>query len=82
MAGYGDSARRVKRWMIWQKSIITEHEELNLFITLGQGINTASPTECMNKMKEMGLSNSGGLLSLEYRHGLMSLVDENTPIIF
>ncbi len=30
MAGYGDSARRVKKMMIWQKSIITEHEELNL----------------------------------------------------
>ena len=35
----------------------------------------------MNKMKEMGLSNSEGYYDLEYRHGPMSLVDENTLIV-
>ena len=63
------------------KRIITEHEGLNLFITLGQGINYGVANECMNKMKEMGLSNSEAYFSLEYRHGPMSLVDENTLII-
>ena len=40
MAGYGDSARdALKKMDDLAKSIITEHEGLNLFITLGQGIN-------------------------------------------
>lgn len=83
MAGYGDSARdALKKMDDLAKSIITEHEELNLFITLGQGINYGVANECMNKMKEMGLSNSEAYFSLEYRHGPMSLVDKNTLIIF
>ena len=63
------------------KKIVAEHPELNLFITLGQGINYGIANECMNKMKEMSLSNSEAYYSLEYRHGPMSLVDENTMII-
>lgn len=83
MAGYGDSARDVlKKMDELAKNIITEHKELNLFITLGQGINYGVANECMNKMKEMGLSNSEAYFSLEYRHGPMSLVDKNTLIIF
>ncbi len=35
----------------------------------------------MNKMKEMGISNSEAYYSMEYRHGPMSLVDENTLLI-
>ncbi len=63
------------------KTILKEHENLNLFITLGQGIYYGIANECMNKMKEMGLSNSEGYYDLEYRHGPMSLVDENTLIL-
>ena len=63
------------------KTIIKEHENLNLFITLGQGIYYGIANECMNKMKEMGLSNSESYYDLEYRHGPMSLVDENTLIL-
>lgn len=63
------------------KTIITEHPNLNLFITLGQGIYYGVANECMNKMKEMGISNSEAYYSLEYRHGPMSLVDENTLIV-
>ena len=82
MAGYGDHARdALKKMDEMAKRIITEHEGLNLFITLGQGINYGVANECMNKMKEMGLSNSEAYFSLEYRHGPMSLVDENTLII-
>ena len=58
-----------------------EHPELDLFITLGQGVNYGIANECMNKMKEMSLSNSEAYYTLEYRHGPMSLVDEKTMII-
>ena len=63
------------------KKIVEEHPDLNLYITLGQGINYGIANECMNKMKEMSLSNSEGYYSLEYRHGPMSLVDDKTMII-
>ena len=63
------------------KQIVAEHKELNLYITLGQGINYGIANECMNKMKEMSLSNSEAYYTLEYRHGPMSLVDEKTMII-
>lgn len=63
------------------KSILEDNENLNLFITLGQGVYYGVANECMNKMKEMGLTNSEAYYSMEYRHGPMSLVDENTLII-
>lgn len=63
------------------KRMIGEHPELNLFITLGQGVYYGIANECMNKMKEMGIANSEGYYSLEYRHGPMSLVDKNTLVL-
>ena len=63
------------------KQIVEDHPELNLFITLGQGINYGIANECMNKMKEMSLSNSEAYYTLEYRHGPMSLADDKTMII-
>ena len=63
------------------KKIVAEYPECNLFITLGQGINYGIANECMNKMKEMSLSNSEAYYTLEYRHGPMSLVDDKTLII-
>ena len=63
------------------KKIVAEHPECNLFITLGQGINYGIANECMNKMKEMSLSNSEAYYTLEYRHGPMSLDDDKTLII-
>lgn len=63
------------------KAIVEDNENLNLFITLGQGVYYGVANECMNKMKEMGLTNSEAYYSMEYRHGPMSLVDENTLII-
>ena len=83
MSGYGDNARdALKKMDELAKAVIEKHENLNLFITLGQGIYYGVANECMNKMKEMGISNSEAYYSLEYRHGPMSLVDENTLIIF
>ena len=75
------AARLLKEMDVLAKKIITEHPNLNLFITLGQGIYYGVANECMNKMKEMGLSNSEAYYSLEYRHGPMSLVDESTLIL-
>lgn len=63
------------------KKIVDGHPQSNLFITLGQGIYYGIANECMNKMKEMGLTNSEAYYDLEYRHGPMSLVDENTLIV-
>ena len=63
------------------RRILAENPGLNLFITLGQGVNYGIANECMNKMKEMGIANSEAYYSLEYRHGPMSLVDEHTLIV-
>ncbi len=63
------------------KKIVEEHPNINLIITLGQGAYYGVANECMNKIKEMSLSNSEAYYSLEYRHGPMSLVDENTLVI-
>lgn len=63
------------------KKVLAEHTNLNLFITLGQGVCYGIAEECMNKMKEMGIANSEAYYSMEYRHGPMSLVDENTLIV-
>lgn len=82
MSGYGDSARdAIKKADDLAKRIVEEHKELNLYITLGQGVNYGVASECMNKMKEMGLTNSEAYYTLEYRHGPMSLVDHKTLII-
>ncbi len=63
------------------EKIMAERKNLNLFIMLGQGANYGVANECMNKIKEMGLSNSEAYYTLEYRHGPMSLVDSNTLIV-
>jgi len=61
--------------------IVKENPALDLFITLGQGIYYGIANESMNKMKEMGLTNSEAYFSLEYRHGPMSLVTDRTLIV-
>lgn len=80
--GYPEMARELlARSEAAAHKMMTEHGELNLFITLGQGVNYGVANECMNKMKEMGIANSEAYYSLEYRHGPMSLVDERTAIV-
>lgn len=82
MDNYAQVSEKVLRDMDdLARKILTEHSNLNLFITLGQGVYYGVANECMNKMKEMGISNSEGYYDLEYRHGPMSLVDENTLIL-
>lgn len=82
MKNYGkESEEFLKLTDATAKRIAGEHPELNLYITLGQGVNYGIANECMNKMKEMSLSNSEAYYTLEYRHGPMSLVDERTMII-
>ncbi len=82
MAEYPAQAKRLLAEMDrMAKTILAEHPDLDLFITLGQGVYYGVANECMNKMKEMGLSNSEAYYSLEYRHGPMSLVDEHTLVL-
>lgn len=83
MKDYDKMAKEMIKGMdLLAKKIVEENKDLNLYITLGQGEYYGVANECMNKMKEMGLTNSEAYYSLEYRHGPMSLVDENTLIIF
>ncbi|MBE9389341.1 SIS domain-containing protein [Vagococcus salmoninarum] len=63
------------------KKIISENQNLDLYITLGQGEFYGVANECMNKMKEMGLVNSEAYHSLEYRHGPMSIANQKTLIL-
>lgn len=79
---YPDKAEAaLKKTEILAKTIIDENPGLNLFIMLGQGVYYGVANECMNKIKEMGIANSEGYYTLEYRHGPMSLADENTLIV-
>ena len=74
MAGYAANAQdALKKMDDMAKKIVSEHEHLKLYITLGQGVFYGVANECMNKMKEMGLTNSEAYYTLEYRHGPMSL---------
>ncbi len=52
------------------------------FIYLGHGPHFGLASEGMLKVKEMSVANSEAYHSLEYRHGPMSLVDDNTLIIY
>jgi len=82
MANYAQAAKELLAKMdAMAKRIVEENKDLNLFITLGQGVYYGVANECMNKMKEMGIANSEAYYSLEYRHGPMSLVDKNTLIL-
>lgn len=82
MKEYDSYARELlKKMDTLSQTIIQENPDLNLFITLGQGVYYGVANECMNKIKEMGISNSEAYYSLEYRHGPMSLVDNHTLIV-
>lgn len=63
------------------KKMVAEHPDLALYVVLGQGELYGVANESMNKMKEMGLTNSEAYYSLEYRHGPMSLADDRTLIL-
>ncbi|MCF7827201.1 MAG: SIS domain-containing protein [Candidatus Marinimicrobia bacterium] len=52
------------------------------FIYLGHGPHFGLASEGMLKVKEMSVANSEAYHSLEYRHGPMSLVDEDSLLIF
>ncbi len=63
------------------KIVINDNKSTDLFIVLGQGVFYGVANECMNKIKEMAIENSEAYHTLEYRHGPMSIVDENSLII-
>lgn len=82
MADYPDhAADALQKMDELARQVMMEHPHLNLYITLGQGVYYGVANECMNKMKEMGIANSEAYYCLEYRHGPMSLVDEDTLIL-
>lgn len=76
-----NAADALKKMDALAGQILEEHSHLNLFVILGQGAYYGIANECMNKMKEMGLTNSEAYYTLEYRHGPMSLVDRHTLIL-
>jgi glucosamine--fructose-6-phosphate aminotransferase (isomerizing) len=57
-----------------------EDHSLNKFFFLGSGPNYGLACEAMLKMKEMSLSYSEAFHFLEFRHGPMSMVDEETLV--
>lgn len=82
MGAYGKEAERfLEKASGLAEKVLKEHQDLNLYITLGQGIYYGVANECMNKVKEMGIANSEAYHTLEYRHGPMSLVDSDTLIV-
>lgn len=82
MTAYGrESEEFLKKSGELAERILNGHPDINLYVTLGQGIYYGVANECMNKMKEMGIVNSEAYYTLEYRHGPMSLVDSDTLIV-
>jgi len=61
---------------------IIDTSVFNKFVYLGQGPFYGLACEGMLKMKEMSLSFSEAYHTLEFRHGPMSIVDEDMLIIF
>jgi len=82
MSGYDQTARVLIAGMdAMAKKIVAENPELSLFVMLGQGVCYGVASESMNKIKEMSISHSEAYVNLEYRHGPMSLADQNTLIL-
>ena len=77
----GQAERLIPEMDALAARIVRENPDLDLFVTLGQGIYYGIANESMNKMKEMGLTNSEAYHTLEYRHGPMSLVTDRTLIV-
>lgn len=60
---------------------LSKEQKFQKFIFLGSGINYGLACEAMLKMKEMSLSISEAFHFLEFRHGPMSMVADDTLII-
>jgi glucosamine--fructose-6-phosphate aminotransferase (isomerizing) len=58
-----------------------EHPEIRQFFFLGSGALYGIANEAMLKLKEMSLSPSEAFHVLEFRHGPMSMVDEDTLVV-
>lgn len=85
LPGLAAMGRRAKallpRMDAFAARVLQDHPSINLYVFLGQGAMYGAANECMNKVKEMSLSASEAYPSLEYRHGPMSLADENTLVM-
>lgn len=58
-----------------------ENLDLDRFYFLGSGVRYGLASEANLKMKEMSLTHSEPFYFLEFRHGPMSMVNENTAVI-
>lgn len=57
------------------------NRSISLLAALGQGGYYGIANETMNKVKEMSLTHAEAHHTLEYRHGPMSLVEENVLVV-
>ncbi|HEY59526.1 MAG TPA: SIS domain-containing protein [Anaerolineae bacterium] len=60
---------------------LSKEQKFQKFVFLGSGINYGLACEAMLKMKEMSLSISEAFHFMEFRHGPMSMVADDTLII-
>ncbi len=63
------------------RKIAEEFKEANHFLFLGRGINYPSALEGALKLKEISYIHATGYPAGEMKHGPISLVDENTPVV-
>ncbi len=61
---------------------ISKNEDLKHFIFLGQGPYYGLACEATLKMKEMSLSSAEAYHSMEFRHGPISILNENSLVVF
>lgn len=61
--------------------MLAGNKKLEKFVFLGSGINYGLASEAMLKMKEMSLSISEVFHFMEFRHGPMSMITEDTLVI-
>jgi glutamine---fructose-6-phosphate transaminase (isomerizing) len=80
-AGLYDQARQLLFEHRELAARLGKDENLQRFFFLGTGARYGLAAEAMLKMKEMSLSYSEAYHTLEFRHGPMSMVDDQTLVI-
>ncbi len=76
-----DKMRKVIKTDKRIKEIAKEFKDANHFLFLGRGINYPSALEGALKLKEISYIHATGYPAGEMKHGPISLVDENTPVV-
>jgi len=81
MSSLPETGQRIMRDFEPAASKIGEDLEFDRFYFLGSGIQYGLACEVNLKMKEMTLTHSEPFHFLEFRHGPMSMVNENTVVV-